>query len=178
MNEIERVARAIHGAKMEGHNPDCLYQHQEYEDWYVDDRREYADPFTGQPRIQLFHKAWRHYEKAAIAAIAAMRGEPVNATDAENQRKIGLMWETLTYVREASECDASRVAAKVTMQEVEVNGVLERPADLAAENQRLRAEVEALREALGRIASDEGRWSDPDSPQRIAREALTRKAPQ
>ena len=53
---------------------------------------------------------------------------------------------------------------------------LTRTAD--AENQRLRAEVEALREALGRIASDEGRWSDPDSPQRIAREALTRKVGQ
>lgn len=89
MNEIERVARAIHGVKMRGHNPDCLYQHEEYEDWYVDDRREYADPFTGQPRIQLFHKAWRHYEKAATAAIAAMRGEPVGWQPIESAPRDG-----------------------------------------------------------------------------------------
>lgn len=69
---VERVARAIHSVKMSGHNPDCLYQHHDYESWPVDDRREYADPFTGEPRVQLFHKAWRHYEAAARAAIAAV----------------------------------------------------------------------------------------------------------
>lgn len=72
-DEVQRVARAIHGAKMEGHNPDCLYEHHECENWPVDDRREYADPFTGKTRVQLFHKAWRRYESAAQAAIAAMR---------------------------------------------------------------------------------------------------------
>ena len=68
---VEAVARAIHGAKMPGHNPDCLYEHHDYEPWPVDDRREYADPFTGKPRVQLFHKAWRRYESAATAAITA-----------------------------------------------------------------------------------------------------------
>ncbi len=77
ISQLERVARAIHGAKMPSHNPDCLYEHHEWDKWPVDDRREYADPFTGQPRVQLFHKAWRHYEEAARAAIAAMQGEPV-----------------------------------------------------------------------------------------------------
>jgi len=72
-DEVERVARAIHGVKMEGHNPDCLYEHHEWEKWPVDDRREYADPFTGATRVQLFHMAWRRYESAAQAAIAAMR---------------------------------------------------------------------------------------------------------
>lgn len=67
---VERVARAIHETK--GTNPDCLYQHNFEGDWPEDDRREYADPFTGEPRVMLFHKAWRHSEKAARAAIAAL----------------------------------------------------------------------------------------------------------
>jgi hypothetical protein len=54
MSMVETVARAIHGAKMPGHNPDCLYEHHEWDKWPVDDRREYADPFTGQPACNCF----------------------------------------------------------------------------------------------------------------------------
>lgn len=70
-DEVERVARAIHTTK--GLNPDCLYQHNFEGDWPEDERREYEDPFTGEPRVQLFHRAWRRSVAAAIAAIAAMR---------------------------------------------------------------------------------------------------------
>ncbi len=80
---VERVARAIHSAKMTGHNPDCLYEHHEHEKWPVDDRREYRDAFTDELRVQLFHKAWRHYEEAARAALAAI---PSQAGEVERLR--------------------------------------------------------------------------------------------
>ena len=67
---VERVARAICQSK--DLNPDCLYQHNEGEDWPEDSRNEYIDAFTKEPRVMLFHKAWRHSEKAARAALAAM----------------------------------------------------------------------------------------------------------
>jgi len=69
-DRVERVARAICQSK--DLNPDCLYQHNFEGDWPEDDRRDYADPFTGEPRTMLFHKAWRRYEKSARAAISAM----------------------------------------------------------------------------------------------------------
>ena len=48
-----------------------------------------------------------------------------------------------------------------------------------AENQRLRAEVEALREALERIADDPYQYGvRVQKMKRIAADALTRKAPQ
>jgi hypothetical protein len=78
MEMVERVARAICASK--SINPDCLCQHNFDGDWPEDDRRDYHDPFTGKPRTMLFHRAWRHYEKGAVAAIEAMR-EPTHAMD-------------------------------------------------------------------------------------------------
>lgn len=101
-DEVEAVARAIHGAKMVGHNPDCLYQHHDHEDWPVDDRREYADPFTGEPRVQLFHKAWRRYETAALAAIAAMQARSAEKTQTpiEEGNSAGVAIETAAHAGE------------------------------------------------------------------------------
>lgn len=76
---IERVARAIHETK--GTNPDCLYQHNFEGDWPEDERREYHDPFTGEPRVQLFHRAWRHSVAAAEAAISALSASPADTED-------------------------------------------------------------------------------------------------
>jgi hypothetical protein len=70
-NLVEAVARGICQSK--DLNPDCLYQHNFEGDWPTDDRREYADPFTGEPRVQLFHYAWRHSTAAAQAALAAIK---------------------------------------------------------------------------------------------------------
>ena len=67
---VEQVARAICESK--GLTPNTLYQHNFEGDWPEDDRREYNDPFTGEPRVMLFHRAWRRWDKAARAAIAAM----------------------------------------------------------------------------------------------------------
>ncbi len=74
--DVERVARAIHATK--GTNPDCLYEHHEHEKWPVDERQEYADPFSGEPRVRLMHRAWRRSEPAARAAIAALSSTPVD----------------------------------------------------------------------------------------------------
>jgi len=76
---VERVARAICASK--DINPDCLYQHNFEGDWPEDDRREYRDSFTGEMRTMLFHKSWRHSEKAALAAIAAMLDKPQGVGD-------------------------------------------------------------------------------------------------
>ncbi len=65
---VERIARAI--CQSRDINPDCLYQHNFEGEYPEDERREYADPFTGEPRVQLFHRAWRHSEPAARAVLA------------------------------------------------------------------------------------------------------------
>lgn len=65
---VEPLARAI--CKTKGIEPDCLYQHNFEGDYPEDERRSYADPFTGEPRVQLFHRAWRHSVPAATAALA------------------------------------------------------------------------------------------------------------
>lgn len=70
---VEKVARAI--CKSRGHSPNSLYQHNFEGDWPEDERREYVDAITGESRTMLFHRAWRRYEKAARAAIAAMGGK-------------------------------------------------------------------------------------------------------
>ncbi len=67
---VEAACRAI--CEVRGTSPDALYQHNFEGDFPEDERREYADPFTGEPRTQLFHRAWRTHDKIAIAAIAAV----------------------------------------------------------------------------------------------------------
>ena len=74
---VERVARAISLSR--DLNPDCLYEHNFEGDWPTDERREFADAITGKPRVQLFHRAWRRWEKAAVAAIAALSDNPALA---------------------------------------------------------------------------------------------------
>ena len=57
-------------------NPDCLYQHNSEGDYPEDERREYSDPFSGQPRVQLFHRAWRTNEKPMRTALEAALRKP------------------------------------------------------------------------------------------------------
>lgn len=83
---VERVARAILAVKdLSG---DTLYQHHEWEDWPTDERTEYKDAFTGEPRIMLFHKAWRCREKEARAAIAALSLTPAQEEKPDGWRPI------------------------------------------------------------------------------------------
>jgi len=70
-SELEAVARAICAAR--SISPDSLYQHNFEGDYPTDDRREYVDAFTGEPRVMLFHFAWRHSVPAAQAALDALR---------------------------------------------------------------------------------------------------------
>ena len=63
----EKLARALCSSK--DINPDCLYQHNFEGDWPTDERQEYSDTFTAEPRVMLFHRAWRHYAKMADALI-------------------------------------------------------------------------------------------------------------
>ena len=65
---VEEVARAI--CRSKGLSPDCLYQHNFEGDYPEDDRQEYLDAFTGEKRVMLFHRSWRHSEKAARAVLA------------------------------------------------------------------------------------------------------------
>ena len=67
--DVERVARAIW--EVEGHDAGTLYQHEEFEDWPVDQRQEYTLPGE-EKRVVLMHYGWRKREKQARAAIAAM----------------------------------------------------------------------------------------------------------
>lgn len=67
---VEAVARAISASK--GINPDCFYQHNFEGDYPEDDKREYIDTFSGEHRVQLFHRAWRHSVKAAESALTAI----------------------------------------------------------------------------------------------------------
>jgi len=68
--DVEKVARAI--CQVKTGNPDCLYQHNEWEKWPVDNRHEYKDAFTGEARVTLSHFAWRHWADAATAALSAI----------------------------------------------------------------------------------------------------------
>lgn len=108
---VERVARAIH--ETQGTNPDTLYQHNFEGDWPEDDRREYADPFTGEPRVMLFHKAWRRSEKAARAAIAALSasgGDAAELAAADMREAVGVWLGSKDAARIAVErmCDEQR----------------------------------------------------------------------
>lgn len=67
---IEAIARALSNAK--GLSPDALYQHNDYEDWPEDHRNEYICSITGNPVVQVFHRAWRRHESAAQAALTAI----------------------------------------------------------------------------------------------------------
>jgi hypothetical protein len=66
---VERAARAISTER--GLNPDCLYQHEEYEPWPADEREEYPDAFSGEKRVRLMHRAWRRHANSARAALSA-----------------------------------------------------------------------------------------------------------
>lgn len=67
---VEIMARAMSAAR--NLSPDSLYQHNDYEDWPEDHRNEYICVITGKPMVAIFHRAWRHHEAAARAALAAL----------------------------------------------------------------------------------------------------------
>ena len=93
--DVEKVARAICQSK--DLSPDSLYQHDFEGDWPEDERREYTDSFTGKPRVQLFHRAWRRWDKAARAAIAAMQprsGEAVQEDWEATHRYCVKQWDS------------------------------------------------------------------------------------
>lgn len=67
---VEVVARLL--IEQRGVNPDSLYQHHEWEDFPIDERRDYADPFTGEPRSCLMHRAWKKRIPDAKQILAAL----------------------------------------------------------------------------------------------------------
>lgn len=72
---VERASRAISTER--GLNPDCLYQHEEYEPWPADEREEYPDAFSGEKRVRLMHRAWRRHANSARAALSAALGTDI-----------------------------------------------------------------------------------------------------
>lgn len=67
---VERVARAIY--RQHDLDPDTLYEHHEWEKWPVDERRDYVDAISGEPRVSLMHRGWRKRTRHARAAIEAL----------------------------------------------------------------------------------------------------------
>lgn len=92
-----------------------------------------------------------------VAAIAAMRGEPVAWVQEHERGERVLSWKAMT-----------RGAEELGWTETPLYAW---PAT-DAENQRLRAEVDALREALEQIAMNN--WRDQTRAKFVARAALTR----
>ncbi len=71
---IEAAARAIY--RQSDLDPDTLYEHHEWEKWPVDERREYVDVLSGEPRVSLMHRGWRKRTAHARAALtAATKGD-------------------------------------------------------------------------------------------------------
>jgi len=97
---VEAVARAICSER--GFSPNTLYQHNFEGDWPEDDRREYRDPFTDEPRVMLFHRAWRRYEKAAGAVIPIVRDTlaALSATAATPSDEVLRLRAALEHIRD------------------------------------------------------------------------------
>lgn len=72
---VERVARAIY--RQSDLDPDTLYEHHEWEKWPVDERREFVDAISGEPRVSLMHRGWRKRTLHARAALSAAIGEDI-----------------------------------------------------------------------------------------------------
>jgi hypothetical protein len=70
---VEAVARAIY--RQSNLDPDTLYEHHEWEKWPVDERREYVDAISGEPRVSLMHRGWRKRTAHARAALSAAMGD-------------------------------------------------------------------------------------------------------
>lgn len=122
---VEAVARAI--CQSRDLSPDCLYQHNFEGDWPEDDRRDYQDPFTGEPRTMLFHKAWRRWEAAARAAIAAIATPPPAANEHAELIEPELPQGTyhLEYFRGwAAYRDALQALSVASPREVELEAVV------------------------------------------------------
>jgi hypothetical protein len=81
---VEAVARVMCEAK--GHSPDTLYEHHEWEEWPVDQRRDYVG-LDGSQHVNLMHYAWRRYEKAARAIIPIIRDAERDAVVAFMQKE-------------------------------------------------------------------------------------------
>ena len=78
---VERLARALCEAREI--NPNCLYQHHEWEEYPTD--KEMASLNNQlEPTTITLHYAWRHRVKDAKAALAVMPA--ISTLQAENER--------------------------------------------------------------------------------------------